>query len=260
VFKMVTLAAGLASGRITDETTFECPGEIAVQGATIFDFNRTRHGHIALPQAFARSCNVSFVQVGLRTGAESLMSLARALGLGQAPAFDLPTAAGRLPDPRQLGPRDLAQVSFGQGSLLVTPLQVALAAATIANGGVRVEPFLATQVRAVRGRVVASHDQPRPRQVLPAPLAAKLAQYMLGVVQSGTGTAAQINGVEVAGKTGTAENPHGQTHAWFVGFAPVGRPTVVVAVMLENAGVGGEVAAPVARDVLRAALAAQEAK
>lgn len=259
-FKMVTLAAGLASGRVGDETVFECPGEIVVQGATIFDFNHTSHGRIALPQAFALSCNVSFVQIGLRTGAESLMGMARALGLGRAPVFDLPAAAGQLPDPRQLGLRGLAQISFGQGSLLVTPLQMALVAATIANGGMTVEPFVAAQVRTASGRVVVSHRMPRPHQVLPRPLAAKLAQYMLGVVQHGTGAAAQITGVAVAGKTGTAENPHGQTHAWFVGFAPVAQPTVTVAVILENAGVGGEVAAPVAREVLRAALAARGAK
>jgi peptidoglycan glycosyltransferase len=82
---------------------------------------------------------------------------------------------------------------------------------------------------------------------------------MQGVVQSGTGTAAQIQGIAVAGKTGTAENPHGRTHAWFIGFAPASRPTVAVAVVLENAGVGGEVAAPMARDVLQAALTAQRA-
>ena len=258
-FKTITLAAALASGRVIDATAFDCPGSIVVQGATIFDFNHAGHGRVALPQAFALSCNISFVQIGLRTGAESVVGMARAFGLGRAPRFIVPTAAGELPDPRRLGSRGLAQVSFGQGSLLVTPLQMALVAATIANGGVMVEPVLVAQVRDPDSGILVSYGQPRYRPVLPPPLAAKMVQYMLGVIQSGTGAAAQISGIAVAGKTGTAENPHGQTHAWFIGFAPAARPTVAVAVLLENAGVGGEVAAPVARDVLRAALAAQTA-
>ncbi len=258
-FKPITLAAGLASGRVTDTTSFDCPGSIAVAGTTIFDFDRSGHGHIALPQAFALSCNVAFVQVGSRTGADAIVAMARALGLGRAPRFELPAAAGHLPDPGRLGPRGLAQTSFGQGELLVTPLQMALVAATIGNGGVVMGPMLVAQVRAPNGHIVTSFGPRGSRQAIPPALATRIEQYMLGVVQNGTGTAAQIQGIAVAGKTGTAENPHGRTHAWFIGFAPAKRPTVAVAVLLENAGVGGEVAAPVARDVLQAALAAQNA-
>jgi cell division protein FtsI/penicillin-binding protein 2/cell division protein FtsW (lipid II flippase) len=258
-FKPITLTAGLASGRVTDATSFECPGSISVAGATISDFEGKAHGHVALPEAFTRSCNVSFVQVGLRTGADAIVATARAFGLGRAPRFELPAAAGHLPDPGRLGLRSLAQISFGQGELLVTPLQMALLAATVANGGVAMEPMLTAQVRAPDGHIVTSFKPRGSRQAIPPTLAMHVAQYMLGVVQSGTGAAAQIPGIPVAGKTGTAENPHGRTHAWFIGFAPVGRPTVAVAVVLENAGVGGEVAAPAARDVLQAALAAQSA-
>lgn len=258
-FKPITLAAGLGSGRVTDATSFECAGSISVAGATISDFEGKAHGHVALPEAFVRSCNVSFVQVGLQTGADAIVATARAFGLGRAPRFELPAAAGHLPDPRRLGLRGLAQISFGQGELLVTPLQIAFLAAAVANSGVAMDPMLATQVRAPDGHIVTSVEPHGSRQAIPATLATHLAQYMLGVVQSGTGAAAQIPGIPVAGKTGTAENPHGRTHAWFIGFAPVGRPTVAVAVVLENAGVGGEVAAPAARGVLQAALAAQNA-
>jgi penicillin-binding protein A len=256
-FKTITLAAALAAGRVTDTTSFDCPGSITVEGAMIADFDRRGHGHVALPQAFALSCNVSFVQVGLRTGANAITAMAQAFGLGLAPRFELPTAPGSLPDPRHMGLRGLAQISFGQGELLVTPLQMALVAATIANGGMQMKPTLVAQVRSPDGRILVSFDRPRSREVIPRALAAQLGQYMLGVVQGGTGTAAQVQGIAVAGKTGTAENPHGRTHAWFVGFAPASRPTVVVAVLLENAGVGGDVAAPGARQVLQAALAAQ---
>lgn len=258
-FKPVTLAAGLASGRVTDATTFDCSGSISVAGATITDFEGRAHGHIALPQAFMQSCNVSFVQVGLRTGADAIIAMARAFGLGRAPRLDLPAAAGHLPDPGRLGLRGLAQISFGQGELLVTPLQMALMAATIADRGIARDPLLVTQVRAPDGQIVISYAPRGSRQAIAPDLAAHIGQFMQGVVQSGTGTAAQIHGIAVAGKTGTAENPHGRTHAWFIGFAPAVRPAVTVAVVLENGGVGGEVAAPVAHDVIQAALAAQTA-
>ena len=258
-FKPVTLAAGLASGRVTDASTFDCPGYIVVAGATISDFDKKGHGHVALPQAFTVSCNVSFVQVGLRTGAGAIIATARALGLGRAPRFQLPAAAGHLPDPGRLGLRGLAQISFGQGELLVTPLQMAILAGTIGNRGVMVDPFVVAQVRAPDGQVVSSFHSGGARQAIPAALASHVGRFMVSVVQSGTGTAAQIQGIAVAGKTGTAENPHGRTHAWFIGFAPADRPTLAVAVVLENAGVGGEVAAPVARAVLQAAFAAHAA-
>lgn len=258
-FKTITLAAALASGRVTQRSTFECPGSITVAGATITDPNNEQHGHVTLPQAFAVSCNIAFVHVGLLTGADTLIRTARVLGLGRSPQFDLPVAAGHLPDPRALGPRGLAQIAFGQGSLLVTPLQMSLVAATIANRGVMMQPFLLSQVRTPGGRILRAYAQRGSEESISPSVSAQVAADMIGVVRAGTGTAAQIPGVQVAGKTGTAENPRGLGDAWFIGFAPADRPVVAVAVIVENAGVGGEVAAPVARQVIHAALRVQGA-
>ncbi len=259
-FKPVVLAAALRTRRVTQQTVLACPETITVAGAAVSNFEHERYGRVTVPQAFAYSCNTSFVEIGLLVGADAIVGAARAFGLGRAPRFDLPAAAGHLPDPRVLGQRGLAQISFGQGSLLVTPLQMALVAATIANHGIMMRPFLVSQVRSPDGRILESYAERGSREVIPAALAAQIAQDMVGVVQSGTGTAAQIPGVQVAGKTGTAQNPHGPTHAWFIAFAPADRPTASVAVLLENAGVGGEVAAPAARQVLASALAAQAAQ
>jgi peptidoglycan glycosyltransferase len=256
-FKPVVLAAGLWTGRVTQQTMVDCPETITVAGFTIGNFERERYGRISLPQAFAYSCNTAFVQLGRMIGADAILSTARALGFGRAPRFDLPTSPGHLPSARDLGPRGLAQISFGQGSLLVTPLQMALLAETVANHGVMMLPFILSQVRAPGGRVLESYAEHGSREILPASVASLVAQDMIDAVQSGTGTAAQIPGVTVAGKTGTAQNPHGDTHAWFIAFAPVEHPVAAVAVVLENAGVGGQVAAPAARLVLQAALAAQ---
>jgi penicillin-binding protein A len=259
-FKTITLAAALLSGRVTQRSMFECPGFITVAGGTITDFQGEAHGRIRVPQAFALSCNVAFVRIGLLTGAEAILKMARAFGLGRAPRFDLPTAPGSLPDPRALGLRGLAQISFGQGSLLVSPLQMCLVAAAIANHGIMMRPFLLSQLRTPGGRIIETYAQRGSRAVLPSWVAAEIASDMIGVVRGGTGTAAQIPGVEVAGKTGTAENPHGRTDAWFIAFAPADRPQVAVAVLVENAGGGSDVAAPAARQVLQAALRASEAR
>ena len=259
-FTPILLAAALARGRLTQHSEFDCPGSITVAGTTITDPNSESHGHVTLAQAFAVSCNVTFVRVGIRTGAQAVLGTARAFGLGDAPQFDLPTASGHLPDPRTLGIRTLARISFGQGSLLVSPLQMALVAAAVGNHGIMMQPFVLSQVREPDGRILAAYAQRGSREVLPAWLAAQVTRDMIDVVESGSGTGARIPGIAVAGKTGTAENPHGPTHAWFIAFAPAAHPSVAVAVLLENAGVGGEAAAPVARQVLEAALRSQSAE
>ena len=258
-FKTVTLTAALGSGRVRLGDAVNCPESIDVGGALIHNFEHEQFGQISVLQAFVASCNTAFVQIGRRTGAQSIVAAARAFGLGQPVRFDLPTSAGYVPPLRDLGARGLAQISFGQGSLLVTPLQMALVAASIGNGGIMMSPFLVSQIRAPDGRIRQQFTQRGNREVLTAALAGQVAQAMVQVVRSGTGTAAQLPGVTVAGKTGTAENPHGTTHAWFIAFAPADRPVVVVSVIVENGGVGGQVAAPIARQVLAAALAAQAA-
>jgi len=259
-FKPIVLAAALASGRATRQTMVDCASSISVDGASITNFEHEEYGRMSVARAFAMSCNVAFVHLGLATGADSIIRMARAFGLGRAPGFDVPAAAGHLPDPRTLNRRGLAQISFGQGNLLVTPLQMAIVAAAIANHGVAMRPFALLQVRAPDGRVLAAYAQHGGRDVVPPEVASAIASDMADVVRFGTGTAAQLPGVAVAGKTGTAENPHGPADAWFISFAPADHPTVAVAVLLENAGVGGQVAAPAARQVLAAALRAQAAE
>lgn len=258
-FKTVTLTAALGSGRVRLSDPVSCPEAIDVGGALIHNFEHEQFGQISVLQAFVASCNTAFVQIGQRTGPQPIVAAARAFGLGQPVRFDLPTSSGYVPPLRDLGARGLAQIAFGQGSLLVTPLQMALVAAAVGNGGTVMSPFLVSQIRAPDGRIRQTFAQRGSREVIAASLAGELAQAMVQVVQSGTGTAAQLPGVRVAGKTGTAENPHGNTHAWFIAFAPADRPVVALSVIVENGGVGGQVAAPIARQVLAAALQVQSA-
>ena len=258
-FKTVVLTAAVGSGRVRASDPVNCPEAIDVGGALIHNFEHEQLGRISILQAFVASCNTAFVQIGRRTGAAPIIAAARAFGLGRAVPFDLPTSSGYLPPLRDVGARSLAQISFGQGSLLVTPLQMALVASTIGNGGIMMRPFLVSQIRTPDGRIRQTFAQRGSREVIPAALAGDVAQAMIQVVQAGTGTAAQLPGIVVAGKTGTAENPHGNTHAWFIAFAPADRPVAALCVIVENGGVGGQVAAPIARRVLAAALQAQNA-
>jgi peptidoglycan glycosyltransferase len=196
---------------------------------------------------------VDFATIALRIGVERWFDYAAKWGLGQPVNFDLPVAHDRLPPRDEVTPSVLAQLGFGQASLLVTPIRMALIAATIADGGRTPRPYLVRSIAGSETRLATAEEQ------LADPLGTEAANQvrdlMVAVVQHGTGTAAALPGVTVAGKTGTATNPHGPAHSWFVAFAPAQTPRVVVAVIVENAGYGAAVAAPIVRDVLRVALA-----
>jgi peptidoglycan glycosyltransferase len=210
-------------------------------------------GRQTLTGAFALSSNVDFASIALKIGPDLWLQDAAKWGLGQTMNFDLPVARDQVPGRDELIPSVLAQLGFGQASLLVTPIRMALVAATIADGGRTPRPYL---VRSIAGSVTNLATAP---EQLAAPLsrdtANEVRDLMIAVVQHGTGTAAALPGITVAGKTGTATNPHGPAHSWFVAFAPALAPRVVVAVIVENGGYGAAVAAPIVRDVLRVALA-----
>ena len=147
---------------------------------------------------------------------------------------------------------DGALVSIGQGGLVMTPLHVALMGSAVANGGKMMKPYLVETITTENGTVIG---QTRP-SVMYESIGSACAEYiedmMIGVIEDGTGTSAQLSGITVAGKTGTAENESEEDHAWFVGYAPAEQPTICVAVVLENdGGSGGRNAAPIARNVIR---------
>lgn len=200
-----------------------------------------------LEQALARSDNEVFSALGVALGSE-LTTMARRLGLGRAPALEIPTSAGRLPET----PRDRAEAALlgiGQGPLAFSPLQMATVAAVIASGGRAVTPRLVRWIEGHPARV----PQEAPRVLSPL-VAQAVAAAMVLAVEEGTGTGAR-GYPPVAGKTGTAEVAGAPPHAWFIGFAPADRPRVAAAVVVEHGGSGGLVAAPIAARILRAAVA-----
>ena len=252
-FKIVTAADALDTGTVTLASTFYDPGYLTVGNATIHDDEEESTGTQDLTGAFALSSNVDFGQIALRIGVDRWYDEAQKWGLGQPVDFDLPVARDRVPKKQDVYSGILAQLGFGQADLLVTPMRMALVGATIANGGTTPRPYL---VRRIAGRETTLSTRPETlAQPISSDTAHEVRDMMIAVVKRGTGTAAQLPNVTVAGKTGTATNPHGRSHAWFVAFAPAEAPRVAVAVVVENVGYGGTYAAPIARDVLRVALA-----
>ena len=272
-FKLVTAAAALESGRFSADTPIDAPAQLTLPQTTATipnDDGRAcgTNGVTDLADALRVSCNTAFANVGLALGQDALREQAEAFGFNQSGSEDplrIPLRVAESGFPQDMDAPSLAQSSIGQRSVTATPLQMAVVAAGIANGGVVMEPNL---VSTVRGRDLDVLDAPRPTELgraVSEQTATTLTSMMEGVVESGTGRAAQIDGVAVAGKTGTAQSAEGAApHAWFTAFAPAEDPQVAVAVFVENGGragdeaSGGRVAAPIAKSVIQAALASTE--
>ncbi len=253
-FKPVVAAAALAEGLFTPESTFTDEGRYVAGGFPVTNYGGNTYGEHDLTTALAKSINTTFAKIGVALD-EQLLAYARAFGFEKELPLPLESAVSKLPEPSQIDTAHLAQIAFGQGQLLATPFQMALVASGIANGGRVMNPYIVEQVTDFHGSVI---EQAQPSvwltPVSPS-VAGQVAEMMVQVVERGTGTQAALPGVRVAGKTGTAEVGEGGDHAWFIGFAPADDPRVAVAVLVENAGGGGSVAAPVARAVLEAGLA-----
>jgi penicillin-binding protein 2 len=260
-FKILNALGALQEGVITPNTTFHCPGYLAVYN-TIFRCHRPEgHGTLNMKQAIAQSCNVYFYNVGIRMEIERLARYAKKLGLSAPTGIDLRhEAAGLFPDPEwkmkvsklRWYPSETVSVAIGQ-AMSVTPLQLARVAAVVANGGKLVHPHL---LKAIKGQAVPS-EPPVDLGFRPAVIAA-VKEAMLAVVSEGTGQRAKLEGVQVAGKTGSAQVvTHArlerdkkakelQPHGWFICFAPADRPRLAMAILVEHGTAGGQSAAPVA--------------
>ncbi|MFY9630090.1 MAG: penicillin-binding protein 2 [Candidatus Cybelea sp.] len=252
-FKIFTAAAALDSNTVAMDSHFDDPGYLQIGDFTLHDNESEATGYGDLTTAFALSSNVDFAQIALKMGTDTFYSYLDRWGIGASLDFQLPAETTRLPPKAGIVPGELAQMGFGQGALLVSPLQMALIGATIANGGAEPRPYVVRQI--VRDGVPASVSATGTlANPVSSETAAKVTKMMIAVVERGTGTPAQIPHVTVAGKTGTATNPLGRSHSWFVCFAPAEHPRVAVAIVVENVGYGATYAAPIAKDVMETAL------
>jgi len=263
-FKLVLAAAALEKANLSLNWHVHCPGYFRFGNRTFECWKKQGHGRVSFFEAVEQSCNVYFYNLGLQVGLETWAEFAKAFGFGKPTGIDLPgESPGQVPDEAYLSarygkgrwPRGLIlNVSVGQGDLLVTPLQMAMLAAIIANDGLRIRPHLVEYMQdPAKGSIsrlpVDSSRIPgvskQTFQII------KQGMYLVVNGPKGTGRAAWVMEVPAAGKTGTAQNPHGDDHAWFIGFAPFDRPQIAFCVFVENGGKGGGVAAPIAGEIIR---------
>src|SRR5438874_692914 len=270
VFKMVIAAAGLQEGTLTPADRVHCQGEFPFGGRVFRDWKKEGHGSVDLMGAVAQSCDIFFYGAGLKVGAPAMTKYAAAFGFGIGTGIELGTEKfGLIPAPKSprkgkppvWHPGETVNMSIGQGQLLATPMQIARFRSAIANGGVLWKPRLVRRIeRRERGVVWSDAGSVNGHVELNPAVWAFLRQSMWAVVNTpnGTGIAARIPGLDIAGKTGTAQtmanskSEKGQDHAWFASFAPVRDPEVVIVVLVERGGHGGSVAAPIARAIYNA--------
>lgn len=264
-FKTVTLSAALDTGTATLDDRYQSPSKMDIGGADVTNVNNTNFGTISLEYAFAQSSNVVYGQVATQLGADTLVQYARAFGFGESLGQDFDTAASIMPDPSEMSEWELAWAGAGQpvgqghepGPQL-TCMQNAVIAAAIANNGIVMDPYVVSQILAPDGTVVQTTQARSLGQAVSADTASQVKEAMLAVVKSGTGSAAAVSGVQVAGKTGTGETSKENANSTFIGFAPYDTPTVAISVVIENYFDHDISAARVAGTVLAAALQAQK--
>ena len=260
-WKMLIALAALQEGIIQENTTIQCKGGFTLGGRTWKCHSAC--GHINVKTALRISCNTFFCELGVKLGMERFEKYGEMFSFGKRTQIDLPfEARGRLPTREWLTSRDksirtfsgrLANYGIGQGEILVTPLQMAAYTAAIANGGTYYQPHLVKSVHnPIAGRIDELHFDSKI-----IPIDSKnfriVREGMWAAVNAagGTGSGVAMSGLNVCGKTGTAQNPHGLDHSWFVCFAPRDNPRIALCVFVENAGFGSAVAVPIARQILQ---------
>ena len=263
-YKLVLAVAALEENIITADWTAHCPGFILLGWRTFDCWKGDGHGELNLLQAIEQSCNVYFYKLGLKTGLKNWADYGRKFGFGYRTGIDIKGENGGLvPDEDYLNEKYgknrwsdglLLNLAVGQGDLLVTPIQMAVFAMAIANEGVYYRPH-----------IVKSIQDAETNELIRLPIDTvqiagiskktfgmlKAAMYKVVHGSSGTGRGLWLPGIQAAGKTGTAQNPHGEDHAWFIGFAPFHQPEIAFCVLVENGGSGGTAAVPIARTLLK---------
>ena len=255
-FKAVTAAAAIDAGLLTPATIVSDPtGEVTIAGFRITDAERPPLPTFDFAHAFAWSSNVVFAQVGLQVGEARLRDYAGRFGMGRTLPFELETSATSIARTAPMPPELLASTAFGQGELLMSPLQMAVVAATIGREGDVPRPYVVAELRGPAGTMLSQAAPSSLGRAMSPSTAAALRNMMALAVEEGFSRNAAIPGARVGGKTGTAQSVPGMPdHSWFIGLAPIDQPRLAIAVLMEFSGWGSLEAAPVARQVLARAL------
>jgi penicillin-binding protein A len=263
-FKVVTAVAGIDSGKFSPDSVLNGDSPKTISGAPLSNDGGESFGDIDLTRALTFSVNTVWAQVAEGVGQRTMAKYMERFGFYARPPLDYPAGqryvsgvfTSRGLTPVTSNQVDIGRVGIGQGGLLATPLQMAMVAGAVANKGELVKPHLTDRIVDPDGRVTDDIGTTKYHRVMSGDTAAKLTQMMTQVVKEGTGTAAALSGIELAGKTGTAEVENGATNqVWFIGFAPVSDPKIAIAATVERSdGFGGTVAGPIAKQVLETLL------
>ena len=267
-FKAVTLSAALDSGTTTIDEDIYCGPSLEFGDGVVTNYGENDYGTRSVLEAFAVSSNTAFAALGVQMGAETLVGYADAFGYGQTLGQDFSCVASLMPEPDEMTEWEIAWASCGQpvgvhdspAGPQTTCMQNAVVAQAIANSGVALNPYVVQSVLSAEGTVMSTTSTQSLGQVVSAETAASVKEAMLAVVDHGTGTAAQVSGVQVAGKTGTGQVTDDDINSYFIGMAPYESPTVIVSVVIEGEGENVEgYGAAVAGEVLEGVLAIQAA-
>lgn len=256
VFKIVTATAAYEHIPSVANSTINCDGTLKIGNYKLKDYNGASHGAIGMEEAITKSCNYFFGTLGTKLGFNNLISTAEKFMFNKTiPAdmakYSIPIKTGsiKVDDPKSKA--YMAQDAIGQHNVAANPMQMAMVASAVANKGNLMTPYIIKEVKSSDGEVIDKPTQKLLSEVMPTSTANKLRDYMVNVVNEGTGKNAKVSGVKVAGKTGSAEDTSkNATHSWFIGFAPANDPEIAIAVIVENGGLGGKRAATAASEVL----------
>lgn len=251
MMKIITAASALKNG-ISKNTTWNGPASLTVSGGKVRNYRDQSSGKMTLSQAMAKSSNTIFAQVGIELQGK-LQATASKFGFNDRPDVDFAMAKSKIYDVGEMDDLELAWTAVGQGRTLVSPVHMAMILSSIANKGSMPVPNIVKKHQLADKIEIMNRSKTWLKPV-DETTAEDIEEMLVEVMRTGTGKAAAINGVTLAGKTGTAEVKDQRSHSWFGGYGPVEDPQVAVVVLVENGGLGGEAAAPIAREMLRQAL------
>lgn len=252
-FKIITAAAAIELDPELVHFEYECTGKSTFDGNVIHCSNSKAHGKVDMRKAVAVSCNTYFATLGEKIGAQSITAMAESFYFNKSYGYTLEYNYGKFSLPAEPTLSELVQTSIGQGKTLATPMNMALVISAVGNGGQAMTPYVVNSICGSGGNVLKKFYPQALGQSIKPETAELLNGMLIEVVESGTGKPSAVKGVQVAGKTGTAQNESGKDHSWYVAYAPAEKPTVAVAIILEQTG-GGTKATAMAKEILEYAI------
>lgn len=251
-FKVLTTLEYMRENPEFRQYKYDCVGSMEYDGMTIHCHNNKKHGHLDLAKSLAKSCNTSFANIGKELDISAFGSLCEDFLFNRNLPVNMASSVSQFTlEKGKSGVREQMQTAIGQGNTLITPLHNAMIAASVANEGIMMKPYVVDRIENAQGGLVKQYSSQKLKRLMSSEEAKEISEMMRQVVTDGTATKLDNLKQEVAGKTGSADNAHGKAHSWFIGFAPYDQPEIVVSIIVENVGTGSEYAVPIAKKIFQ---------